>query len=189
MKLRNILLFGIGIAIGVQMVNKANEYNAKNEKNGSDNYNSKVINNLYTKAENLLDQAKSLKSDEIRIGIEKKLNDLKNVLKDVDVKELSDSTIKLVQTLSKTLREIALEIISSPQAKSKKIASKKSIKKTSTMKNVANVANEENLNIMTMSELKKIAARRNVKFLMKDTKKTLIKKIQKAELKKYKRQN
>ena len=133
MKLRSIFILGIGIAAGIY-ISIQEEENAKTKKTKSRDF-KKVIDNLLVKLEELFNETKDLKSDEIKINMKERISHMKKTLNNLSGKDITETTKNTLQKIARAIRKMANELETRTNKSTKsKIVTKKALPKKKVQK-------------------------------------------------------
>lgn len=154
MKLKTLLIFGIGIIGGMYLATDNGKKTQKKIKEYSVSL-KPVIKDLLNKTDKLLDDVVNLKSDELKTNIEKRIHELKTTLLAIKNDDISKAAKNVIKEATTLLRKIRAEINLSPKSTSKRIKYEK----------------------MTILELKKIARSKKIQLQPIDKKADIIDKL------------
>lgn len=130
MKLRSLLILGIGVVAGIYF-SVQEEENKKIGKTKSRDL-KKVVDSMILKLEDLFNQTKDLKSDEIRINLKERIENLKNNLNNLSGKTITETTKLTLQKIAKGIRKITNEIEEWTNKSNKKDIPKKALPRKKT---------------------------------------------------------
>ena len=154
MKLRTLLIFGIGVLGGMYLATDDGKKTQKKIKEYTVSL-KPVVKDLLSKTDKILDDVVNLKSDELKANIEKRIYDLKNTLSTIKSEDVSAAAKKAIKEATTLLRTIRAEINLSPKATSKRVKYEK----------------------MSVVELKKIARNKKIQLQPNDKKADIIDKL------------
>lgn len=158
MKLRTLLIFGIGVMGGIYLTTKEGEKAQKKIKEYSVSL-VPIVKDLLKKADYLLDDLINLKSDELKVNLERKVNKLKEKVSSIKDNDLSSIAKNTIKESTNMLRKIRAEINLSPKMSNKRMKYEKK----------------------TVSELRKIAKTRKIQLQPVDKKSNIIDKLIKQD--------
>ncbi len=128
MRLSTLIFLIGGSAAGVYLQSKEGEQSRKKLKESLDNI-KPVLKDMLLKLDEVISDSKSIKSDEIRINIERKVDRLKKAITKLDSEKIASVTDQAVRDAAKKLRHLREEIASEPVSSTKAISKKKVAKK------------------------------------------------------------
>ncbi len=115
MKLSTLIFIIGGTAAGIYLQSEEGNDSRKKLKESLDNV-TPVLKDMAKKLESMVKETESIRSDEIRVNVERKIVSLKKTIAKIDANKVASVTDDTIKSIAKKFREIRTEITSEPVA-------------------------------------------------------------------------